>query len=496
MKTEIVIANSLGITRQGKYLIHSPSRWSETVDQKERHFVYYPFFLGYLSSLLKKYTDFSVRMVDGCLSGRNGHSYLSELQELKPSFLVMEPASLVYRENLEVALALKKEVGTRLLFAGPHASLFPIQVLKEGVDDVFTGQYDQSLLDFFCRKNFNTGQHLWPSLKNISFQDYPWPEDSDVSRLAYALPGEPSSDFREIQIYASRGCGGRCGFCVAKQVYYPGRAYENRRPHDVLSEMLHLKKKYPELEGFFFDEEDHFGNPGFNRELAELLAARGAPFHIEALGRIQGVNDELFPLLKKAGYYKLRVGVESLDADIQRRLGTKVNREAFERFAVQCRNHGFDLYASFQVGLPGSTAQKDLETLSFLKRYLKKGWISNLQVSLFTPFPGTPFFHLLKKQDGLESFNFEDYNGGKQSVVNWKGYSHQEMEKVFEAYLETRDHIQLVRRVKNFSAMSWVAGKIKKHGFRKSIEKVSHRLKSEWRYFSKKITAKTEMPRL
>lgn len=399
----------------------------------------------------------------------------------------MDPASLVYRENLEMALALKKKQGTRLLFGGPHASLFPEELLKDGVDDVFVGQYDKSLLDFFCRKNFSASPHIWPSAQNIAFQDYPWPEDNDVSRWEYAIPGEPSSDYREIQIYASRGCSGRCGFCVAKQVYYPGRAHESRRPHDVLAEMFHLKNKYPKLEGFFFDEEDHFGNPGFNREFAELLAERGAPFHIEALGRIRGITEELFPLLKKAGYYKLRVGVESLDADIQRRLGTKVSREAFEQFASQCRNYGLDLYTSFQIGLPGSSAQKDLETLSHLKRYLQKGWISNLQVSLFTPFPGTPFFHLLRRQGGLKTFNFEEYNGGSQSVVNWKGYTHQEMEKVFEAYLETRDHIQFLRRVKNFSALGWVAGKIRKHGFRKSIEKVGRRLKREWLYVSKKM---------
>ena len=495
MKTDIVIANSLGVTRQGRHLIHSPSRWSETVDEKERHFAYYPFFLGYLSSLLKRHTDYSVRMVDGCLSGKDASGYLAELHELKPSFFVMDPASLVYRENLEIALALKKTYGTRLLFAGPHASLFPQEVLKDGVDDVFTGLYDMSILDFFCHQNFHTGQHIWPSIKNFHFQDYPWPEDNDVSRMKYAIPGEPSSDYQEIQIYASRGCSGRCGFCVAKQVYYPGRGQECRRPHDVLAEMVHLKNKYPKLEGFFFDEEDHFGNPGFNRKFAELLAARGAPFQIEALGRIQGITEDVFPLLKKAGYYKLRVGVESLDADIQRRLGTKVSREAFELFAFQCRNHGLDLYTSFQIGLPGSTAQKDLETLSCLKRYLKKGWISNLQVSLFTPFPGTPFFHLLKKQGGLETFNLEEYNGGTQSVVNWKGYAHQEMEKVFEAYLETRDHIQLIRRVKNFSAMSWVTGRIRKHGFHKSIQKAGHRLKKEWQYVCKKITAQRRMPR-
>ena len=55
----------------------------------------------------------------------------------------------------------------------------------------------------------------------------------------------------------------------------------------------------------------------------------------------------------------------------------------------------------------------------------------------------------------------------------------QEIEKVYEAYMEARDHIEFSRRVKDFSAMSWVAKKIRKHGFRTSFHKAAQRIRRE-----------------
>ena len=64
---KVVIANSVGIDKEGNYIIHSPSRWSVGVKDKSCWFAYYPWELAYLSSLLKSRTDFNVKMIDGCM---------------------------------------------------------------------------------------------------------------------------------------------------------------------------------------------------------------------------------------------------------------------------------------------------------------------------------------------------------------------------------------------------------------------------------------------
>ena len=58
---KIAIANSVGLDREGYYIIHSPSRWSWGQKNNKNAFTYYPWELAYTSSLLKRETDYEIR---------------------------------------------------------------------------------------------------------------------------------------------------------------------------------------------------------------------------------------------------------------------------------------------------------------------------------------------------------------------------------------------------------------------------------------------------
>lgn len=485
MKTDVILANAPGILPGGRYVIHSPSRWSESFRESEKFFSYYPFFLGYLSSLLKKYTPLKVHLTDGCLKRQTPGELLEYLHLRSPSFLIMEPASLVYRECLSLALELKKRHGTRILFAGPHVSLFTEEALKEGVDYVFRGEYEQSILRFFIERLYeNSLQRVFEREHFLHFSDYPWPEDEDLSRYLYACPGEPSSEYREIQLYASRGCRGSCPFCVARQIYYSRPFHEERNPADVLREMDFLKNRYPLLEGFFFDEEDHFGNPDFNKNLCHLLIEKGAPYKIEALGRVSGIDPELLPLLKKAGYYKIRIGIESFDPDIQKYLGKINPPEKVRKFSEACIRSGIQVYASFQVGLPLSSSDKDRKTLELISSFLKEGLFHNVQVSMFTPFPGTQIYNTLKEKGFLTTENLSHFNGGSQSVVNWPEYTAAQIIKTYKDYLNLRDHQIFKRHLQKRGVLKWIFRNFQKHGPGTLSKKLWNRVKREGKYIA------------
>lgn len=483
MKADIVLANPPGILRNGSFLIHSPSRWSEATRKEENRFAYYPFFLGYLSSLLKTKTDFSVKMMDGCLEKLPLREYLEKLLALSPRFLFMETSSLCYPENLEIARALKQNKGTQILFAGPHSSLFPDQCLKDGIDFVFRGEYEMSVLDFFINRKYRENKKIFDSLSGIPFGDYPFPEDEDVSRFDYALPGEPSSEYKEIQIYATRGCLGRCPFCVASNLYYHSPFHTSRAPLHVFNEMQYLKSKYPDLEGFFFDEEDHFGDRKFLKEFLDLLILKKNTLKIEAMGRLSSLDLHLLPLLKQAGYYKIRVGVESLDSEVQSQAGKKISPARFNQFLHEAKKAGISVYATFQVGLPGSTRQKDLLTLSLIRQYLRKGLLANVQVSVFTPFPGTPAYQLALKEGALTTSDLSKYNGGGKTIVNWNKYSKKEIDRTYQEFILGRNHDQFISRFKNGKGFSWIQDKLRKHTLPGLIRKTFQRIRGEFRYF-------------
>ncbi len=477
---DVVIANSIGVSKQGHLIVHSPSRWSEAVFQPHRHFVYYPFYLGTLSTLLKKETALRIKMVDGCLEKLDTEQYFQKILALQPAFLFIESASLLYEENLAMALALKKQIGTQILFGGPHVSLYPEKALQDGIDFVFRGEYENSVLSFFQKKKQQGSQKIFDQEEPVAFRQMPWPEDEDVSRMQYGIPGEPSSDYKEIQMYATRGCRGGCTFCVVRHVYYQAPRHIARDPLDVVNEMFALKEKYPELEGFFFDEEDHFDNSDFLIQFCNELIRRNNTLKIEGLGRIGGARLDLLPLLKKAGYYKIRIGVETLHPDIQKSIRKRIPIAQFENFLIACKQNLLDAYTTFQVGLPGSTREKDLFTLSHLKKYLKQELIKNLQVSIFTPFPGTPGFAEAKPY--LNSQNFLDFNGGEQSVVNWPEYHSKDIQRTYQDFLTLRDHIQLFTRLRSKQGIPWLLDKFRKHSLRSLISKTSRRLSTELKY--------------
>ncbi|MBN2144031.1 MAG: radical SAM protein [Candidatus Aureabacteria bacterium] len=482
-RMDLIIANSLGRTQSGRLTIHSPSRWSETVMEPDRHFSYYPFFLASLSALMKRETKLTVKMMDGCLEKLSSDQYLAKILSVRPAFLFMETDSTLYRENLQLALAIKRKAGTRLLFGGPHVTHDPERALSDGIDYVFTGEYEGAVLSFFKSKKYLGTERIFYSDYSIPFSRYPWPEDEDVSRMDYAVPGEPSSQYREIQMYASRGCVGQCPFCVAKNIYYRKSGHRCRALHDVADEMAHLKKKYPQVEGFFFDEEDHFGNADFIESFCSELIRRRSGFKIEALGRFNSIRTQWLPLLKKAGYYQIRIGIESLHPEIQRAIGKIIDAEKLESFLLLCRKTGINVYGTFQVGLPSSTREKDLFTLSCIKKYLVLGWLSHVQVSIFTPLPGTPVFLQLKQKGYLATELFEDYNGGEKSVVNWPDYPSHDINRTYLDFLNIRDHVQLWMRFRTGEAWTWFYRKCRTQSLYNLGKKIKRRIYSEARYF-------------
>jgi len=482
MSYDLVIANSIGFFRSQGYLIHSPSRWSEIVNNSERHFSYYPFFLAYLSTLLKQKTSLKIKMIDGCLEKLDSQQYFLKIKQLCPKFLFMDAGTLVFNQNVKLAKSIKKACGTTILFGGPHASSFPELSLQNGIDFVFCGTYENSILSFFQNKKYLTDKKIFYSNNEISFNEFPFPEDNDISRLAYAIPGEPSSNYKEIQIYATRGCNGFCPFCIAKNIFYKNQNHVSRKVSDVISEMQYLKNKYPEIEGFFFDEEDHFSNKQFIKEFTKELIHNKNSTKIEALGRMDNIPLDIIPELKQAGYYKIRVGVESFHKDIQKNIHKIVSPKEAETFLKKCKRYNLDVYMTFQIGLPESTKEKDEFTLAIIKDFLNKSLLTNVQVSIFTPLPGTPFYKDLQEKGYLISDDFEKYNGGTTAVISYPDYKAKEIESMYSKFIYARDHIQLLQQLKTVKIIPFFFAKLKKHSFPYIIKKIIRRLLSETRY--------------
>lgn len=487
---KIVVSNSVGIDSNGYYIIHSPSRWSEGVKSKYNWFTYYPWELAYLSSLLKRETCEDIKFIDGCLERLDYVSYLKRLEREEPDWLIMESASRIIAENIKLAMAIKQRLGTKVVFCGQHSSAFPEEVLKQGIDYVAIGEYEFTVLELIQGKDPGDILGLYPNCRRplININELPWPEDEDVSRINYGIPGEPSSEYLETQMYASRGCPKSCNFCVARNIYYNQPNWRARKVEDIVAEIAYLKNKYPMMEGIFFDEEVHNLSKEFILKLTKgIHKNRLDGLYYEAMCDVRALDREMMEAMYEAGYYKIRVGLETASKSVSEAIKKEINIPRIISTLREAKNIGLKTYGTFMMGAPGSTKSEDIKTIDLIKRLGWDGLLDNIQISICTPQPGTPFYSWAERNGHLISNDFCRFDGGNFAVISYPYYSSEEIEEIKSLAFGVRDHIFLVKRIRSKLWKRWMKNIYLKYGLRGLIYKFFKRMKVEFNYLKARI---------
>jgi anaerobic magnesium-protoporphyrin IX monomethyl ester cyclase len=483
---KVVIANSIGVDSKGYNIIHSPSRWSEGVKNKDNWFAYYPWELAYCSSLLKKHTDHEVKFVDGCLERLNYKHYLEKIKKEKPDWLIMESASRMIDDNLKLAKEIKKECGAKIVFTGHHASVFPEYLLQNGADFVCIGEYEYTVLELLQGKNPDNILGLYPNNRRplLDINSLPWPEDEDVSRLSYGIPGEPSSEYLEIQMYASRGCPRSCDFCVARNVYYSQPNWRQRNIPDIIEELKYLRNKYPRMEGIFFDEEEHNVDRDFILGLTSAIIKNGLnDLRYEAMCDIRMLDAETMEAMRKAGYYKIRFGIETTDAGVSRRSRKDLDMDITLKRIEEAKKTGLKTYGTFMIGMPGSSKEADLKTSAFIEKAIIDGLLDNVQISVCTPQPGTPFFDFAKSKKYIITEDYQNYDGGGKPVVSYPEYTNKSIGSIMDFAYRSREHASFLRNIRRGEMLNWTLRTYKKYGILATIVKLARRFKLELTHF-------------
>jgi len=427
---KIVIANSVGVDPKGYHMVHVPSRWSLGV-KNFTNCTYYPWELAYTSSLLKRDTDHEVKFLDGVLNAWDFHAYLERLRLERPDWLVMESSTRTIGEDLCLAQAAKTEFGTKVIMTGQHPMANPREVLKVA-DFVCVGEYEFAVLDLVLGKNPKNIPGVYPNPKSElpDINLLPFPEDEDIRRIDYH---EPNCRFRQIQMYASRGCPRRCNFCAAATLYYDKLNWRPRNVKNIIEEIKYLKNKYPEMEGIFFDEEVHNIRKDFNVELArEIQNASLDNLKYEAMCEYISLDEEALTKMKSAGYYKIRFGIETGSDYVaeQMTLGKKHDLEKLRSILKFGKNIGMRFYGTISVGGLGSSPEEDQKTVEFVYELASQGLLHEIQVSVNTPQPGTDFYTSCVEKGLLKTqVTNEGFDGNGHVVVAYPNYPSEQIKE-------------------------------------------------------------------
>lgn len=209
-----------------------------------------------------------------------------------------------------------------------------------------------------------------------------------------------------IPILSERGCPYSCfNYCT-----YPlaqGRVPRARSSKGIVKELKFWNENFGVKEFVFRD-------PVFsiNRErtidLANMIINEnlGLKFTIET--HLNNLDYELLQLLKRAGVFIIRVGIESVNDDVIKNAKRFSLKKSNEKEKIEMiRSFGIKVIGMYILGFETDTKESCLRTIKYAKEL--NTYIAVF--SVFTPYPGTPIF--IKFKEKITTKKYEDFNQWK-----------------------------------------------------------------------------------
>lgn len=204
-----------------------------------------------------------------------------------------------------------------------------------------------------------------------------------------------ASRYNRLTIQTQRGCPFNCDFCAASIRLRPG--YRTKPVPKILAEIDEIRHIWPEpfLE---FADDNTFADKRHGRALVEALRPLGLKWFTES--DVSVARDaELLRAMKASGCAQLLVGFESPQAlaldGLEHSSNWKRKRLDEYRTAVDAiQGAGITLNGCFVLGLDGT----DAGSFDAVYEFVKETGLYEVQITVMTPFPGTPLYRRLLAQ--------------------------------------------------------------------------------------------------
>ena len=419
---------------------------------KEVETRYPPLGIGYLVSSLRK------RFGEGAVECKVIDSNIEqEIVNFKPEIIGISSVSQNYNKAMAYAKIAKK-YKLPVICGGVHISMIPNSLTKD-MDIGVISEGEDTICDLFelFRQEKEFTKKGMQNIKGIIYWD-------DKGRIFFTGNREPiypldkipfpARDLFKIRsnayVFSSRGCPYRCVFCASSRFWGQVRFFSAEY---VVNEIQHLINQYKVKDIFFYD--DLFvADVRRIKKIINLLKTRNILGKVSFSGSVRAnlVNDNLVKLLKKMGVKSLGIGLESGNNDTLKYLkGENIDIKDNENAIRIIKKYGIAVQGSFVIGSPEEKKEDILETL----RFVKKSQLSNFDIYVLTPFPGTPIWDYAKFR-GIVSermdwdklnVNFEDSHNS--AIILSEKLNRKEIYKLFlrfKRYQKRKKFYGLIKR--------------------------------------------------
>ena len=276
-----------------------------------------------------------------------------------------------------------RALGVPVVMGGLHVTAAPDEAMKH-CDAIVVGE----------------GENVWPKLlDDFSRGDLkPIYQARDHGEFDLAAAPMPRFDlldpekYNRITVQTSRGCPHKCEFCASSILLTP--RYKLKPVEKVIAEIRAIKAIWPHPFIEFADD-NSFVNKEHYKHLMRELAKEDIRWFTESDLAVAD-DPELLSLMRDAGCEQVLIGLESPRtsslAGIELAANWKARRRDKYLGAIErIQSHGITVNGCFILGLDGDTPDVFDEVFSFVR----ESGLYEVQVTLLTPFPGTPLYQRL-----------------------------------------------------------------------------------------------------
>ena len=352
-----------------------------------------------MSSVLKE-NGHTVELVDMRINDMQPEEIVEILSELSPDIVCVDDIPESHCSTKELLPIIRRSVSEKCLLCmiGEYVSLETELIMKRNkeVDFGLLYETDFVLLDLIA---YLEGKKTIQSIPNIAYMDKNEVVINKIESVDLRLLPMPDRKLYDIGKYlardsetivkSSRGCPGKCLFCI-KTKYEPFKTFSMERFCDEIEEL----QSYG-FQSFFFSDDNFAFSMARLEEFKNELTRRNMKITWTSNLRIRDITEEKIKLMKALGAYRVFVGVETLNSQTSKVINKNLSKELIKEKIRIIKDNGLQFHASFILGNPNDTEEDLQETLDFVKE---------VQPDLVT-------FNLLQVYPGLDIYKNPDKYG-------------------------------------------------------------------------------------
>jgi radical SAM superfamily enzyme YgiQ (UPF0313 family) len=301
------------------------------------------------------------------------------------------------------------EIEAPTICGGIHPTIAPEESIGvEGIEIICRGEGEAAMAEL-CRKIENNEEisnipNLWTKKDGDIIKNPLRPILDDLDKL----PFPDRSIFNYQNLYSeregkgsfmvARGCPYNCTYCcnhLMRNIYESkDKSIRYRSVDNIIAEIKEVVEYYHFIKTVHFDDDILFLKKEWAEEFTEKYSREiKLPFVCNARANL--VDKGVVELLKKAGCYHIKFGLESGNAYICNEILNRclTNKQTKTAFAL-CREAGLITESFNMVGIPYETPSTILDTIKLNAAIA----VDKMQVSIYQPYKGTRLANLCQDQ--------------------------------------------------------------------------------------------------